>query len=193
MRRPLQVAHWLIPLLVAAPVGAQVGGSVCDFGSVHPDSPPEARQFDFLVGEHDVTLHAWTGAGWTPPRSVNARWNGRYALEGRAIYDEWIDPDTTSATGPVHGVNVRVYDPDERSWTMMWIATPARQVQDLRAEMRDGVLTMWQVHPERPGWKAEFEVLDGERWARVSYTRQDATGDWVPQFRLVATRRPCEA
>jgi hypothetical protein len=66
-------------------------------------------------------------------------------------------------------------------------------VQDLRAEMRDGVLTMWQVHPERPGWKAEFEVLDGERWARVSYTRPDATGDWVPQFRLVATRRPCEA
>ena len=85
-----------------------------------------------------------------------------------------------------------MYDPDSGVWKMMWIATPARQVQDLRAEVRNGRLTMWQVYPPREGWKAEFEILDACRWARVSYL-QEADGSWTPQFRLAATRRECSS
>ncbi len=150
-------------------------------------APAETRQFEFLVGKHDVTLHAWTDSGWTPPRPVNARWNGWYGLEGRAIYDEWNDPQP--GTGGL-GVNVRMYDPEEGVWKMMWVSTAGHQVQDLRAQVKDGVLTMWQVYPERPGWKAEFEVLDDNRWARVSY-QLNGDGQWQPQFRLVATRTAC--
>jgi hypothetical protein len=73
---------------------------------------------------------------------------------------------------------------------MMWISTAGRQVQDLRAETIAGELTMWQVYPERPGWKAVFERIDADRWARVSY-QQDEQGAWQPQFRLEATRQPC--
>ena len=52
--------------------------------------------FDFLIGEHDVTLHAWTGSGWTPPRPVNAEWHGRKALRDEVIQDEWFDPNPNS-------------------------------------------------------------------------------------------------
>ena len=159
----------------------------CRTGTVHADAPPETAQFAFMVGDHEVTLHAWNGESWTPPRPLNARWHGWYGLDGMAIYDEWIDPDPNSGG---RGVNVRLYDPEEAAWKMMWISTAGRQVQELRAEMRDGLLTMWQIHPERPGWKAVFEQLSEEKWARVSY-QQDETGDWLPQFRLEATRRPC--
>ena len=104
------------------------------------------------------------------------------------IQDEWIDPDPS--TGGL-GVNVRIYDPEENVWKMMWVSTSGRQVQDLRAQMQEGGLTMWQVYPERPGWKAVFEVLDEKRWARVSYQRNEQ-GTWQPQFRLEATRQPCQ-
>ena len=151
-------------------------------------APEKIAQFAFLIGEHDVTLHAWTGNQWTPARPIKARWRGWYGLQGMAIFDEWLDPDPTR--GNV-GINVRFFDDAEDLWKMMWISTGGRQVQDLRAAIQDGSLTMWQVHPPRPGWKAEFEVIDSQSWARNSY-KQNAQGDWVPEFRLVATRTACE-
>lgn len=143
-----------------------------------------AAQFDFLIGEHDVTLHAWTGDGWTPARPQNARWNGRRGLESSIIYDEWFDPQGGD------GVNVRMYDPNEEIWKMMWISTAAYQVQDLRAQMKDGVLTMWQIYPDRTGWRAEFEILNACQWARVDF-QEDEAGEAPPRYRLVATRRGC--
>ncbi len=174
-----------------APPDPNTTSRACAPGTLHPDAPPETRQFDFLIGQFEMTLHAWTGDGWSPPRPVNARWEGWYALDGRAIQDEWFDLDTRDGRAPVRGVNLRIYDPEESVWKLMWIAQPAYQVQDLRAEVREGILTMWQVYPERPGWKAEFEIADEDRWARIAYV-QDEEGAWTPQFRLAATRIPCE-
>lgn len=171
-------------LLSTAPAVAD-----CDHGRMHADAPPETRQFAFLIGEFDIALKAWRDGAWTAPRAVGARWNGWWGLNGMAIYDEWYDPGTDDPSG-TWGVNVRLFDPHAAVWKMMWIAMPARQVQDLRAEVRDGRLTMWQVHPERPGWKAEFEIVDADHWARVSYTAAP-DGGWVPEYRLEATRRPC--
>lgn len=142
--------------------------------------------FDFLIGQHDVTLHAWTGNGWTPPRPVNAEWHGERGLRDAVIQDEWFDPDPKQGGS---GINIRMFDAAAQDWKMMWISTSGKQVQDLRAKLIDGVLTMWQVYPEREGWKAEFEVLDQCRWARADYVEQD--GEWMPRFRLVATRRDC--
>jgi hypothetical protein len=175
----------MLPLVALA--SATVLADPCDFGALNPDAPSETSQFAFMIGDHEVTLHAWTGQDWTPPRPVNARWHGWYGLEGMAIYDEWIDPEPS---GGGRGVNVRLYDPDEAIWKMMWISTNGKRVQDLRAQMVDGRLTMWQVYPERRGWKAVFEQIDENRWARVSYL-QDESGEWRPQYRLEATRRAC--
>ncbi len=165
----------------------------CDYGQPHPDAPPEQEQFDFLIGDYTVTLHKWLGAGWSPPQpGVTARWNGWYGLGGMAIVDEWYSPDPAQDPNAGRGINVRMYDPEAGEWDMMWIATSGNQVQDLRAELVDGVLRMWQVYPERPGFKAEFIIEDADHWARISYG-QDKNGDWVKQFKLAATRIPCPA
>lgn len=163
----------------------------CDYGEAHPEAPPEFAQFAFLIGDFDITSHAWRGGAWTPPRpGPHARWNGRYGLGGMAVVDEWFDPDPREDPNAPRGVNVRMYDTEEGEWVMMWMASGAMVVQDLRAEVRDGKLTMWQVHPERPNFLAEFTVVDADRWDRVSYTRDEA-GEWVTQFKLAATRIPC--
>ena len=92
--------------------------------------------------------------------------------------------------GSPRGVNVRLYDDAEAGWKMMWIATSGRQVQDMRAGMRDGQLTMWQVYPDRPNFLAKFTVVDDDRWYRISYVK-DIHDDWEPRFKLAASRIAC--
>lgn len=163
----------------------------CKPGAPHPDNPREFEQFAFLIGDFAISSHVWQGDQWSPPRpGPKARWNGWYGLGGMAIYDEWFDPDPAADSGSPRGVNVRIFDPALKQWKMMWIHSATRQVQDLRAEIRDGVLTMWQVYPERPNFYAEFHQDDENRWHRISYTL-DEQGEWVPQFKLAATRLDC--
>ena len=179
-------------LLPASTAAAQeLAPPSCDYGERHPAAPPEIAQFEFLIGDYTVSLHAWQGEQWSPPQpGAPARWNGRYGLGGMAIVDEWFNPDPGHDPQAPRGINVRMYDPDAGEWDMMWVATNGRQVQDLRAGMRDGALTMWQVYPERPDFKAVFEVTDQDHWARINFTRNDQ-GEWQQQFKLAATRIPC--
>ncbi|MCR9259256.1 MAG: hypothetical protein NXH95_06010 [Pseudomonadaceae bacterium] len=152
------------------------------------NAPETLTDFSFLIGRHEVSLHAWTGEAWTPPRPTIAEWRGWYGLDDMAIYDEWKDPGAEPSN---IGINVRFYDDQENLWKMMWISSSGRQVQDLRAEFVQGKLTMWQVYPPREGWKAEFDVIDSGSWSRTSFV-QDDTGEWQPQFKLVARRTHCE-
>lgn len=182
----------LLVLLAAAPLAANERAAPrCEPGKPHPDAPAELSEFAFLVGDYEITSHAWTGQGWSPPRpGARARWNGWYGMGGMMIYDEWYDPDPGLDPSSGRGVNVRLYDPEEKLWKMMWIATVGKQTQDLRAQVQDGKLVMWQVHPERPGFRAEFTVEDEDHWHRVSFV-PDENGGWKPQFKLAATRIPC--
>lgn len=75
---------------------------------------------------------------------------------------------------------------------MMWIATGGRQVQDLRAKVIDGKLTMWQVYPERPNFRAYFERTGPDSWHRI-HLEPDENGNWVNKYKLAATRIPCPA
>lgn len=162
----------------------------CEVGAPHPDNPPETDEFTFLLGTHDIALHAWQpqSGTWTPPRPVGAEWNGYWGLGGAAIVDEWFDPPADDTALKGRGINVRIYDTASNEWKMMWVARPGYQVQDLRARLEEDGLTMWQIYPERENWKAVFEILDENTWARTGYSRESSDADWQPQFRLVATR-----
>lgn len=184
------VATAILTLSIASSAfGATV---TCDYGSPDPAAPAELSQFAFLIGDYRIDAHSWQGDGWSPPApGFNVRWNGRYGLDGMVIIDEWFNPVPSEDRSGNRGVNVRMYDPEEMIWKMMWVATANKQVQDMRAEVRDGVLTMWQVYPDRPHFKAIFNVHDADHWERVSFTHDEA-GEWVRQYKLAATRIPCE-
>ncbi|WP_425409044.1 hypothetical protein [Hyphococcus sp.] len=165
----------------------------CDYGEVHENAPPETAQFDFLIGDYQIFLHQWQGENWSPALpGKTARWNGWYGLGGMAIVDEWFNPDPAQDPDAPRGVNVRMYDPDAQEWDMMWIATGGRQVQDLRAKVIDGVLTMWQEYPDRPNFRAEFIIDDADQWSRITYGKDD-NDEWVKTFKLAAVRIPCDA
>lgn len=164
----------------------------CDYGSPHPNAPAELTQFSFLIGDFEITSHIMTPAGWSPPRpGPRARWNGWYSMGGMMITDEWYDPDPGLQPDAPRGVNVRMFDAEAAEWKMMWVATSTKRVQDLRAAMKDGKLTMWQVYPTQIELLADFTVEDDDHWHRVSYVQDDA-GEWVPQYKLRATRIACD-
>jgi len=48
----------------------------CDNMMANKEAPRELQQFAFLLGQHDVSLHAWTGDKWSPARPINAHWRG---------------------------------------------------------------------------------------------------------------------
>jgi hypothetical protein len=164
----------------------------CDYGKPHPSAPSELAQFSFLIGDYTIDAQAWAGKDWTAPGQVPvpARWNGWYGLDGMAIYDEWYTQDPGVNAETARGVNVRFYDDKNKEWKMMWTSSGTLQPQDLRAEIRNGVLTMWQVYPDRPNFKAEFFSVDDDNWYRISYTK-DENNNWVKQYKLSAKRLKC--
>ncbi|MEO1305320.1 MAG: hypothetical protein AAFV37_10110 [Pseudomonadota bacterium] len=169
----------------------QIAPPLCDYGSPHPNAPAELSQFAFLIGDFEITSHIMTPSGWSPPRpGPRARWNGWYSMGGMMITDEWYDPDPGLQPDSPRGINVRMYDEASEEWKMMWVATGAARVQDLRAKMIDDKLTMWQVYPTEIELIADFTVEDQDHWHRVSYV-QNEDGDWIPQFKLRATRLAC--
>ena len=182
------VGSVLLSSAYAQPVASP---ATCDYGAPHENAPDELAQFGFLIGDYKITLHRWLGEDWSPAQpGVTARWNGRYGLGGMAIIDEWFHPDPAQDPEASRGINVRMYDTEAEEWDMMWIATGGRQVQDLRARMIDGKLTMWQVYPDRPNFRAEFNIADEDSWNRVAYSK-DEGGEWVKTFLLSATKIPC--
>ena len=194
MKKSLLTAACTMGLgLVPALAQGDLAPPRCDYGAPNENAPEELSQFAFLIGDYTISAHAWQNDAWTPPRpGTPARWNGYYGLEGMAIVDEWYgrDPGIEPETG--RGINVRMWDAEEGEWDMMWIATAGRQVQDLRAKVMDGVLTMWQVYPTQIDLVADFFVEDEDHWHRISYV-QDDEGEWQPQFKLRATRLSCAA
>lgn len=188
------VTGLLATLAVAAsPARAQeIAPPRCDYGAPHPNAPAALDQFSFLIGDFSISGHAWLGDQWSPPRpGPKSRWNGWYELGGMAIADEWYDTDPGFDPNSGRGLNVRTYDPDAGEWDMMWFHTSTLQVQDLRAEVIDGVLTMWQVYPERQNFRATFHIEDEDHWSRITYAKDEA-GEWVKTVKLAATRIACE-
>lgn len=186
------IAGVMSATMLAAASAQETAPPRCDYGKLHPSAPAETSQFAFLVGDYKIYLHKWLGDQWSPAQpGVTARWNGWYGLDGMAIVDEWFSPDPAQNPDAARGINVRMYDSEAGEWDMMWVATGAHQVQDLRAKVIDGVLTMWQVYPERADFKAEFEIRDEDHWSRITYAKDD-NGEWVKTFLLAAERIPCE-
>lgn len=176
----------------ASPAEVERAPVNCDHGHAHPNAPEELAQFDFLIGDFEITSHAMTPNGWSPPRpGPRARWNGWYSMGGMMITDEWYDPDPGANPDAPRGVNVRMFDEASKEWKMMWVATGAARVQDLRAKADGEKVRMWQVYPTQIDLVADFFVEDEDHWHRISYI-QDEAGEWQPQFKLRATRLTCD-
>jgi len=87
-------------------------------GAIHPNAPPELRQFEFMLGEFTRKERLRNPDGswgdWQP-----GEWNARFIMGGYGIMDESVN----HVTG-VHTANIRIFDPQEKQWKVTWLKIP---------------------------------------------------------------------
>ncbi|MGH7710415.1 MAG: hypothetical protein ACRD2A_09965 [Vicinamibacterales bacterium] len=131
------------------------------FGSPNPNAAPELSRFAFLVGEWrcDARLKRDDGS-W---EKLQAKWVGRWALDGYVILDEYR---MTRPTGEllVLGLNVRSYDVNKKVWTMKWLNALGGNWTDLGSDALGG-LTM----DERSITYVLHEPVAGHAFTRATY------------------------
>ncbi|NNF29436.1 MAG: hypothetical protein HKN73_19570, partial [Gemmatimonadetes bacterium] len=124
---------------------------------------PEARQFDFWVGEWDVTLRVRQNDGsWADQHQAVA--HGYPILNGKAVLELWSEDRIQG----IKGFSVRSFDPQSDEW-VLWLNWPQPNQAIL------GRLTGRFRHG-RGEFFSEFPGQDGET-VRARYTFSDVAPD----------------
>ena len=171
--------------------GIAWAGDGCDFGKPHPSMPEEFGQYSFIIGDFEVRIHVWLGEKWSE-QYQKARWTGRYILGGRAVMEEWFPFDPEDKPDTPGGVNIRMYDPEEGLWKLLWMRSDQLVPTELRSQVKeDGKMHLWRVYPTPDNRKIVFETYDEDHWARLDYVRDESGEKWVAKYKLQALRRSC--
>ena len=180
-RVPGAVASVLATLIAApSPVASQ------DF-PVSSSLPPEARQFDFWIGEWDVNLRIRQEDG-TWPDAVRSTAHIYPILNGKAILELWSDERQTG----IKGYSLRYFDTGRNEW-VLWLNWPgpnrsgssslAGTFRHGRGEFfststaQDGTETISRytfsdVTPTSLRWDDAFSTDGGRTW----------TNGWIMEF-----------
>ncbi|MGH2592089.1 MAG: hypothetical protein ACRDGG_01105 [Anaerolineae bacterium] len=119
-------------------------------------SPPEARQFDFWIGEWNLT---WAEGG-RGANSIRAILNRRVTLEN---FDG-------SPSTPLQGMSVSTYNPRLGKWQQTWVDNQGSYL-DFVGEFKDGKMALQRE-----------AVIDGEeivqRMVWYNITRDELEWNW---------------
>ena len=145
-----------------------------------PKTPPctavEHRQFDFWIGEWDVTLPNGKPAGQNRITSI---------LGGCVLHESW-----KSARGANEGESFNIYGPDGR-WHQTWVDNGGTLL-NLAGGVRDGAMVMSEETRDREGRLTLNEI----RWEKLPSgqvrqhwrTSTDGGATWSDAFVGIYTR-----
>ncbi|MEE8520532.1 MAG: DUF1579 domain-containing protein [Gemmatimonadota bacterium] len=148
---------------------------------------PEARSFDFLLGEWEIRNEIRTADGrWETTR---ATLQGEKYLSGCAVIDFW-DGEARGGKS-TKGITIRAFDPDTRKWSIVWLDNRhAPDFTPLVGEFKGGVGTFYQeieidgvrtkvrfiwdeITEDSARWQQSFSADGGKTWET----------DWIMHFK----------
>lgn len=159
----MQHAHWKVgvALLVALTASAQTPSNVAT-----PCSSAEHRQFDFWLGEWDVTQGGKT-AGRNSIRTI---------LNGCAISEEW------SGTGGFKGNSLNFYDAETKRWHQTWIDSQGQSLA-LDGRFEGGSMTLQSVAGDnRPRHKISWTPMPDKTVRQFWQVQEAPGGEWKTLF-----------
>ncbi|HEV2577984.1 MAG TPA: hypothetical protein VGU25_12310 [Acidobacteriaceae bacterium] len=125
-------------------------------------APSELQRFAFLVGRYRCQAELKLPA--EESQRFDALWEGRWALDGHAIVDEYRMFGANGET-LVLGVNIRAYDVAKKQWNIKWLDALLGRWTDLGSQELGG------VHFEGASVSYQFrEPMVGHTFTRATYT-----------------------
>jgi len=152
------------------------------------DAPAQVREeFGRLVGAWSCQSEARQPDGTFKAAPGRARWTFFYTLGGLAVGD-LFEPAAT--TGAATGINLRVYNPDTKSWSLAWTTPQLGRFDHFTARQEGDALIMRGDIPAKgpfPDHRARitFDQLrdDSFEW-RYEATTPGADGPWQTFSRI---------
>ena len=143
----------------------------------HPcNTSPEAKQFDFWIGQWDVT--PWKIAAPTAAQKLGFN-DVHPMLEHCVISENW-----KGARG-VEGKSMNYYDPNLHRWRQIWV-DETWGVLDYTGEFRDGAMRFlgWTLDAKgnRVEQKLTFFAIASDTVRQLFETSADGGTTWVPNF-----------
>lgn len=138
---------------------------------------PEARQFDFWLGEWDVKTTGGQMAGQSSIQLI---------LGKCVILENW------TGTGGVSGKSFNIFDASDRKWHQTWVDDQGTFTEYKNGEYKDGKL-VYVAETYRNGQKAlqrmTFFNLDPNRVRQFGETSNDGGQTWQVGFDLMYHRK----
>lgn len=158
---------------------------------------PEARQFDFWIGDWDIRQRILQQDGtWL---ELEASTSVSPALEGCALVEHWSGTvqffwEGMTEPEPMEGLSVRAYDAEAGDWSIHWMDTrtprfgePYRGTFDGdRGEFfrswetpqgpRTGRITFSDIAPDAVTWELAISADGGDSWTTL----------WIMEMRRAA-------
>lgn len=160
-----------------------------EYGSPHPEAPPQLRDFEFLIGPWNCEVE-WTKADGSLGRGQGT-WTGRWIVDGWAIEDDFVGgfaPDYRATT-------FRAFNLQAGKWHGYWLDGQAGRWSRplVEEEVDQGLRLRTSMGMRRPNgeplelqlryhfyeigekafsWRQDTSLDDGETWTE-STTRID--------------------
>ena len=141
------------------------------------EPPPEARQFDFWIGEWNVVTPAGAQAGTSRIEKI---------IGGCALLENW-----TSATGN-DGKSFNVYDPKKKEWRQHWIDDSGLETFYV-GSFADKCMSLTSDQIDADGkqrlHRMRFFDLGAEGVRQLGEMSEDRGANWKPEFDLFYKRK----
>ena len=145
----------------------------------------EARQFDFWIGDWDVTPFQAPGGSNTPLLGTN---RVEAILEHCVLMENWMG----GGPAPSAGKSMNFYDTNRRQWRQIWMADGGGSL-DYMGTFRDGAMRFegWTLAPNgsRVLQKLTFFPIHRDTVRQLFETSADSGRTWQPGFDGRYTRK----
>ena len=152
---------------------------------------PEGQQFDFLIGDWEVTATRYKEDG-SPLFQYKAGWNAKYLNEGRMIVDDFKAYAPTGQAVSSY-VTLRTYSEATHRWEMAGLSAlqPAASAE-WYGELKDGEMLLDAIGKDPAGnmvkTKIRFFNVEKNSFSWESKVSRDEGETWVKTASLLASR-----
>ena len=146
---------------------------------------PALKHMAPLIGTWKIDQEQMNPQGQWTKVANHPQWTFEWALGGQAVIDHWtskgLDPVTKDSI-PVHGINLRVYDPKTEIWNVSWVESTNRKyvsyegsssteefkMEGANISGREVRIRFYDFEPNRFKWEQAWTFDQGKNWVVIS-------------------------